>query len=107
MRPPFNPSSRSTRCPTLDALQPDPHIRSFGHLALPVDPRAWAPQLVLEPEGPSPVIQSVLESRLKLLEVIGGHQLRPYSLRFELPPGLASATCFRVSWRCQLASAGC
>ncbi|PNW81739.1 hypothetical protein CHLRE_06g258250v5 [Chlamydomonas reinhardtii] len=75
---------------------PDPHIRSFGHLALPVDPRAWAPQLVLEPEGPSPVIQSVLESRLKLLEVIGGHQLRPYSLRFELPPGLASATCFRL-----------
>ncbi|KAG2429364.1 hypothetical protein HXX76_011129 [Chlamydomonas incerta] len=68
----------------------------YGHLALPVDPRAWAPQLVLEPEGPQPVLHSVLESRLELLEVIGGHQLRPYSLRFDLPPGLANATCFRL-----------
>ncbi|KAG2437528.1 hypothetical protein HYH02_011171 [Chlamydomonas schloesseri] len=27
---------------------------------------------------------------------VGGHQLRPYSLRFDLPPALANVTCFRL-----------
>lgn len=77
-------------------LQGDLHLRLFGHLRLPVDPAAWQPRLVLEGPDPLPTLEARLESGPELLSRVQAQWLRPYSLRFELPPEYANVTCFKV-----------
>ncbi|PNW81761.1 hypothetical protein CHLRE_06g259050v5 [Chlamydomonas reinhardtii] len=74
----------------------DLHLRLFGHLRLPVDPAAWQPRLVLEGPDPLPTLEARLESGPELLSRVQAQWLRPYSLRFELPPEYANVTCFKL-----------
>ncbi|KAG2430707.1 hypothetical protein HYH02_013703 [Chlamydomonas schloesseri] len=74
----------------------DLHLRAFGHLRLPVDQDAWAPQLVLEGPAPLPPLNASMEPSPELVHRVTGQWLRPYSLRFELPPAYVNITCFRL-----------
>ncbi|KAG2429380.1 hypothetical protein HXX76_011145 [Chlamydomonas incerta] len=74
----------------------DLHLRLFGHLRLPVDPFAWQPRLVLEGPAPLPVLTARLEGGPEVLRRVSAQWMRPYSLRFDLPPEYGNVTCFKL-----------
>ncbi|PNW81740.1 hypothetical protein CHLRE_06g258300v5 [Chlamydomonas reinhardtii] len=75
----------------------DLNLRAYGHLRLPVDQYAWQPRLVLEPPDPALApINATVEPPVEALRFMGGHFLRPFAMRFELPADLEGATCFKL-----------
>lgn len=86
----------SSNCPP-PTPQGDLNLRAYGHLRLPVDQYAWQPRLVLEPPDPALApINATVEPPVEALRFMGGHFLRPFAMRFELPADLEGATCFKV-----------
>ncbi|KXZ56558.1 hypothetical protein GPECTOR_1g500 [Gonium pectorale] len=70
----------------------------FGHVLMPVLPEVWHPQLLLETAEPGPgPLPAVLETTPELMRgKVADWSLRPYSMRFELPPGANGRTCFKA-----------
>ncbi|KXZ56554.1 hypothetical protein GPECTOR_1g498 [Gonium pectorale] len=72
------------------------HLRVFGHLLLPTSHVDWRPQLMLETAEPGPVLTAALETQAGVLDKVDEARMRPYSLRFDLPEGTETETCFKL-----------
>ncbi|PNH02841.1 hypothetical protein TSOC_011143, partial [Tetrabaena socialis] len=72
------------------------HLRRYVHMMMPVDPRVWQPQLLLETTAPGggQVLHAELETGPAQLGQVSDPDIRPFSLRFELPADTGS--CFKL-----------
>ncbi|PNH02842.1 hypothetical protein TSOC_011142, partial [Tetrabaena socialis] len=72
------------------------HLRRHVHMMMPVDPRVWQPQLLLETTAPGggQVLHAKLETGPAQFGRVSNPDIRPLSLRFELPADTGS--CFKL-----------